>query len=134
MTSNNQKNSFGTQSELVTGSGRANFFSLAQLERDGVARVSRMPFTIKVLLEAALRAENGREVTRDDVLKLASYDPADPARLDDHPHRFLSTPLENWAPSRVSVFETASPMLRSRIRGEPCLRKPSASGAQDRTT
>ena len=74
--------SFGARQELDTGAGKASWFELAALERAGVGQVSRLPFTIKVLLEAALRSEDGVAVTADDVRKLASYDPAAPAKVE----------------------------------------------------
>ncbi|MEL7374500.1 MAG: aconitate hydratase AcnA, partial [Pseudomonadota bacterium] len=49
---------------------------------DAVAEghVDRLPFSLKILLENLLRHEDGRDVTRDDILALASWDPkAEPA-------------------------------------------------------
>ncbi|MBI5510616.1 MAG: aconitate hydratase AcnA [Deltaproteobacteria bacterium] len=69
------KNSFGARGSLSLSSGTVAIYRFAELERQKVADVSRHPLAIKILLEAALRAENGREITRDDVLRLASYDP-----------------------------------------------------------
>jgi len=76
-------NSFGARSTLQTGAGALQFFRLARLAESGVApAIDRLPFSIKVLLEAALRSENGREVTREDALRLARYNPRAPAAVE----------------------------------------------------
>ncbi len=46
--------------------------------KDG--HVDRLPYSLKILLENLLRHEDGRDVTRDDILALANWDPkADPS-------------------------------------------------------
>lgn len=60
-------NSFGTKSVLKVGEQSFDFFSLEALERAGVGQVSRLPFSLKILLENLLRHEDGRSVTRDDI-------------------------------------------------------------------
>jgi aconitate hydratase len=74
--------SFGARSALTTGAGVIQFFRLARLVESSVGAVDRLPFSIKVLLEAALRSENGREVTREDVLRLARYSPRAPEEAE----------------------------------------------------
>ena len=41
--------------------------------KDG--HVDRLPYSLKILLENLLRHEDGRDVTRDDILALANWDP-----------------------------------------------------------
>ncbi len=71
--------SFHTRATLTTSAGQYTYFRLSQLTVDGVADIARLPFTIKIMLEGVLRRENGLTVTKDDVLKLAQYDPRRPA-------------------------------------------------------
>jgi len=55
------------------------YYKLSALSgREGVDLAS-LPFTIKILLEGALRAENGLEVTKEDVLNLARYNAKTPS-------------------------------------------------------
>jgi len=54
-------------------------FNLGALERGGLAKVSRLPFSLKVLLENLLRHEDGRFVRADDVRALAAWDPSNGA-------------------------------------------------------
>ncbi len=50
-------------------------FRLAALESAGVADLSRLPFSLKILLENLLRYEDGRSVKRDDIEALARWNP-----------------------------------------------------------
>ena len=69
-------NSFATLSTLSAGGAEVSYHSLEALERAGFPRVSRLPYSLKVLLENLLRREDGRGVTADDVRALAEWDPA----------------------------------------------------------
>ena len=69
------KNVFGARAKFNTGSGEAYIYRLDKLEKDGVANISRLPFSIKVLLEALLRECDGYLVTEEDVIGLANWNP-----------------------------------------------------------
>ncbi len=69
-------NSFGTRSELRVGSDTYDIYSLERLERAGFPHVSRLPYSLKVLLENLLRFEDGHAVGAPDVEALARWDPA----------------------------------------------------------
>ena len=75
------RDSFGVRSALGWGQGETAYYRLAKLSEDGIADVSRLPYSIKVLLEAVLRNENGREITADDVLNVARYVPGESASV-----------------------------------------------------
>ena len=65
---------FGARSSLDTGFGRAVLYRLDALEKAGVAPgLARLPFSIKVLLEAVLRNVDGELVSADDVKNLAAW-------------------------------------------------------------
>ncbi len=74
-----EANPFGAKTVLATGHGDVAYYALTKLEEAGLGRISRLPNSIKVLLEAALRSVDGYTVTEDDVHRLASWDPHDPA-------------------------------------------------------
>jgi aconitate hydratase len=74
MTNKNQ-DSFGARTPFDTGSGPAVMYRLNRLEDQGIGHVSRLPFSIKVLLEAILRQSDGFQVTKDDVIALAQWNP-----------------------------------------------------------
>jgi len=67
--------SFGGRATLAAAGGRWEIFRLDALERRGLP-VSRLPYSLKILLENLLRLEDGRTVTAADVEKLARWDPA----------------------------------------------------------
>jgi len=64
---------FGTRSTLKTAKGRFDFFSLEKLEARGLGKISRMPISIKILLECVLRQVNGFDVKEEDVLSLCAW-------------------------------------------------------------
>jgi aconitate hydratase len=72
-------NSFAARSKLKLGDDSVVIFSLAALERSGLRQVSRLPFSLKVLLENLLRHEDGRFVHADDIRALAEWDPSNAA-------------------------------------------------------
>ena len=66
--------SFGARSRLHVGDASYDVMRLDALT--SVADLSRLPFSLKVLLENLLRHEDGTTVTRDDVAALARWEPA----------------------------------------------------------
>ena len=67
---------FGLRDKLSTAAGEVWIYRLDRLEAAGVGAVSRLPFTIKVLLEAALRNLDGYLVSEDDAAGLAGWNAA----------------------------------------------------------
>ncbi len=65
------KNSFGAASTLRAAGTDYRFFRLAALQEKGVADVSRLPFSHRILLENLLRNEDGRKVKASDIESLA---------------------------------------------------------------
>ena len=59
--------SFRCCKTLKAGSRTYAYFSLPTAERNGLKGISRLPFSMKVLLENLLRNEDGRTVTKDDI-------------------------------------------------------------------
>jgi aconitate hydratase len=68
------RDSFGARTTIEVAGERVEIFSLPALERAGFPAVSRLPFSIKILLENLLRLEDGRSVDRDDIAVLAGWD------------------------------------------------------------
>jgi aconitate hydratase len=71
------KNSFGTLTALKVGGESFEIHRLDALERSKVGKPSRLPFSLKVLLENLLRHEDDRFVHAEDVRALATWDPTD---------------------------------------------------------
>ena len=73
-------NSFGSQAQLKAGNRTYEIFRLKSLEQKGI-RLSRLPYSLRILLENLLRQEDGKSVTADDIEFLAKWDPkAEPSR------------------------------------------------------
>ena len=51
------------------------FYSLPQLEKNGVGPISRLPHSIRIVLESVLRNCDGQKITEDDVRELANWQP-----------------------------------------------------------
>ncbi|WP_341644893.1 aconitate hydratase [Thauera sp. SDU_THAU2] len=65
--------SFRSRSRLQVGDQSYTYFSIPEAERNGLAGASRLPFSMRVLLENLLRFEDGRTVRRTDILAVADW-------------------------------------------------------------
>ncbi|MEL6869041.1 MAG: aconitate hydratase AcnA [Pseudomonadota bacterium] len=65
-------NSFGARDSISVG---GNDYELYRLTAVTEGHAAKLPYSLKILLENLLRHEDGRDVTRDDILALANWDP-----------------------------------------------------------
>ncbi len=70
------KNPFGARHQLTLGGQSATIYRLPELERQGLTRLDRLPFSVRVLLENALRHAGQGVVTSEHVAQLANWQPA----------------------------------------------------------
>src|SRR6476659_1728312 len=71
---------FKTLQKFDAGNGREGFFhSLPELETQGVGKISRLPISIRIVLESVLRNCEGKKVRGKDVETLARWDAKKPA-------------------------------------------------------
>ena len=75
-------NSFGTRRELRMPGRSVQYYSLDALESAGHSGVSRLPFSLKILLENLLRNEDGRYVKAADIEAMAGWDVASTAQKE----------------------------------------------------
>ncbi len=61
-----------------TGTGQAQMYSLKKLEEMGYGTMDKLPFTIRILLEAVLREYDGYAFTEKDIESLANYNAKNP--------------------------------------------------------
>ncbi|HEX9424037.1 MAG TPA: aconitate hydratase [Pyrinomonadaceae bacterium] len=67
---------FNSLQTFDVGSGQTGkFYSLPQLEKEGVGPVSKLPVSIRMVLESVLRNCDGKKITEDDVRALANWRP-----------------------------------------------------------
>jgi len=67
--------SFGARKVLKVGSESYDIFRLDELERAGFKNVSRLPVSLKILLENLLRQEDDHHVNKADIEALANWEP-----------------------------------------------------------
>ena len=67
---------FGARAALATPSGSVQIHRLDALSKSLGVSLEKLPFSIRVLLEAALRNCDGYQVTEDDVKRIAAWTPA----------------------------------------------------------
>ena len=78
-------NLFDTLKQFKPATGKpGQFYSLPALERAGVGKISRLPVSIRVVLESVLRNCDGKKVTEEHVRQLAGWKP-NAARTDEIP-------------------------------------------------
>jgi len=65
--------SFKCRKTLTAGGRTYEYFSLPDAERNGLAGISQLPTSLKVLLENLLRFEDGRSVKADDIRAVAEW-------------------------------------------------------------
>ncbi len=65
--------SFKCRKTLSVGAKVYEYFSLPDAEKNGLQGISRLPFSLKVLLENLLRFEDGRSVKADDIRAVADW-------------------------------------------------------------
>jgi aconitate hydratase len=65
--------SFKCRKTLKVGSKSYVYYSLPAAEKNGLKGVSKLPYSMKVLLENLLRAEDGRSVTKADIQSVSAW-------------------------------------------------------------
>jgi aconitate hydratase len=118
MADHTPKNSFDARASFDTGSGSASYYRLEALQEQGLGDVSRLPFSIKVLLESLLRNENGYDVTAEDVRLLAGYDADAPAKVEI-PFKPARVVLQDFTGVPAVVDLAALRSAMQRIGGDP---------------
>jgi len=66
------RNSFDTRTEIRIGGQAVQIYSLPALEKAGFPGVSRLPYSMKILLENLVRREDNSFVKADDIRAVAS--------------------------------------------------------------
>src|SRR6476619_6127098 len=76
----NHHNLFNSRQQFDLGNGKkGTFYSLPALEEQGVGNISRLPVSIRIVLESVLRNCDGKKVRRKDVETLAKWNAKKPA-------------------------------------------------------
>ena len=110
---NQTHNPLNSRDTLSTMAGDLAIFRLDRLEGDGVGSVSSLPFSVRVLLEAALRNLDGYQVREEDVGTLANWNAANPNPIEI-PFKPARVVLQDFTgvPSLVDLAALRSAMGR----------------------
>ncbi len=75
-------NPFNSRRTLTTSGGEYAYYALEALAEQNIGHVKKLPYSIRVLLEAMLRNVDGFTVTQDDVSGLANWNAKDVNRVE----------------------------------------------------
>lgn len=73
---------FNARKSFELDGKRYNYYNLGALEEAGVGNVSKLPYSVKVLLESVLRQYDGRVITKEHVENLAKWGTAEVKEVD----------------------------------------------------
>ncbi len=109
-----KKNLFNSLTNLATKSGDMKFYKLTKLEEGGIGAVSRLPFSIKIILESLLRNCDEYVVTKDHVAALASWQ-AKSAKKSEIPFQPARVIMQDFTgvPAVVDLAALRSAMARA---------------------
>ena len=79
---NQHAKSFNAVDTLNVGDRAYSYFRLDAVEKAGLTKLARLPYSLKILLENLLRFEDGRSVTRADIEALARWNPKEPSEKE----------------------------------------------------
>ncbi|GIL12053.1 MAG: aconitate hydratase [Chloroflexota bacterium] len=110
--------SFGTRGTFDTGSGQAVIYRLNRLAAQGIGHVERLPFSIRILLENALRSLDNFQVDEAAVTHIAAWNAAAPQQVEI-PFKPARVILQDFTgvPCVVDLAAMRSAMVR--MGGDP---------------
>ncbi len=118
MTCDDFKDPFGSKQTINIADKKVTIFSLKKLEEMGITKISRLPYSIRVLLEDILRNIDGKVISEDDVKNLAGWSPEGVPSVDIPfiPSRVLMQDFTG-VPAVVDIAAIRSAM--ERLGGDP---------------
>jgi aconitate hydratase A / 2-methylisocitrate dehydratase len=111
-------NPFGARATLQLGDATATFYRLSELDRQGLTRLDRLPFSIRVLLENALRHAGHGFVTEAHVRDLAGWTPTAATR-GEVPFMPARVVLQDFTGVPCVVDLAAMRDAMGRMQGDP---------------
>ncbi|RLS35968.1 MAG: aconitate hydratase AcnA [Planctomycetota bacterium] len=109
---------FSARGTFETGSGPATLYRLRALDDAGVTDTSRLPYSIRMVLEALLRTCDDYEVTEADIRALATWNAAKPAE-SEIPFKPARVVLQDFTGVPCVVDLAAMRAAMRRLGGDP---------------
>jgi len=123
----NNTNPFHTLREFDAGNGGKGFLhSLSVLEEQGVGKISRLPVSIRIVLESVLRNCDGKKVRAKDVETLANWKAKKPAN-EEIPFVVARIVLQDFTGVPLVVDLAAMRSAVKRLGGDPKIIEPLVS-------
>jgi aconitate hydratase len=120
----NTHNLFGSLQPLDLGNGqKGSFYSLPHLERAGVGPISKLPVSIRLVLESVLRNCDGKKVTEQNVRALANWKPNEP-RTEEIPFVVARIVLQDFTGVPLLVDLAAMRSAVQRLGKNPRIVEP----------
>jgi aconitate hydratase len=117
-------NLFNTlQSFKTESSAGGGFYSLPELERQGVGPVSKLPISIRIVLESVLRNYDGKRITEDNVRRLAHWRPNE-LRTEEIPFVVARILLQDFTGVPLLVDLAAMRSAAARVGKSPKIIEP----------
>ena len=113
------------QTFAATSGQTGKFYSLPQLEKDGIGPISKLPVSIRIVLESVLRNCDGKKITEDDVRALANWQP-NGERTEEIPFVVARVLLQDFTGVPLLVDLAAMRSAVSRLRKNPEMIEPLA--------
>jgi aconitate hydratase len=105
------------------GGKKGNYYSLPALEEAGVGKVSRLPISIRIVLESVLRNCDGKKVSEKDVKALANWNSKDPAKVEI-PFVVARIVLQDFTGVPLLVDLAAMRAAVAKVKGDPKIIEP----------
>ncbi len=112
-------NTFNTLSSFSHGQ----FYSLPKLESAGIGPVSKLPVSIRIVLEAVLRNVDGKKITEKDVRTLANWQP-NGERSEEIPFMVARVLLQDFTGVPLLVDLAAMRSAAQRMNADPKIVEP----------
>ncbi len=115
---------FKALNKFDAGNGREGFlYSLPALEEQGIGKISRLPVSIRIVLESVLRNCDGKKVRRKDVETLAKWNAKKPAN-EEIPFVVARIVLQDFTGVPLVVDLAAMRSAVQRLDGDPKIIEP----------
>jgi aconitate hydratase len=109
----------------VSSAQTGKFYSLPQLEKEGIGPISKLPVSIRIVLESVLRNCDGKKITEDDVRGLANWQP-NGQRTEEVPFVVARVLLQDFTGVPLLVDLAAMRSAVARLRKNPEMIEPLA--------
>ncbi len=117
-------NTFNTLDSFKLGNQKSGqFYSLPKLGKAGIGNISRLPVSIRIVLEAVLRNVDGKKISEDDVRALANWKP-NAERTEEIPFMVARILLQDFTGVPLLVDLAAMRSAAARMGRDPNIIEP----------